>query len=235
MLKSMVLSERLKATAGFISECSCLADVGTDHAYVPINAVLSGLCSRAIATDINKGPIAVAQRSIKKYNLQNKIQTRVGPGLSVLYKGEADIIIIAGMGGHMICDIINNDMEIAGDTKYLVLQPIQHVEVLRKFLCSNGFLILDEELCREDNKYYHVIKASKGHSEIYEKDIYYYLGKRLIEKRHPLLGEYIDFNLRLLNDILQNLSPEKGGERYEEILTLINGYKDVKKDPYRVS
>ena len=153
-----------------------VADIGTDHGFVPIELVKSGKCTKAIATDINKGPAAIAKANIKKEGLS--IDVRVGGGLSTLQKGEVEEIIIAGMGGKLISDILSAHMDIAKSAR-LILQPMNGQYELRKFLIENNFTIEEEDIAIEGFKVYNVLIVKNGEQAPFEKDIYYHLPKYL--------------------------------------------------------
>ncbi|TDT51083.1 tRNA (adenine(22)-N(1))-methyltransferase [Fonticella tunisiensis] len=223
----MNLSKRLKHIVKMIPSCRCLADIGTDHGYIPIYTVMNNISKYAIASDINQGPINAAIQNIKKFNLNDKIQTRVGSGLSTITEGEADVIVIAGMGGTLITEILAEGSPVARQAEYLILQPVQYPEVLRKYLVNNGYIIIDEDIVKEDNKYYQVIKAANGISKPYDKEVYYYIGKILIDKGNPLLKEYIEYKMDILKNILEQLSEKQQVEKYRELSQLINEFKDV--------
>ena len=225
----MDLSQRLLKIEEMIPQCSCLADVGTDHAYIPILTVERGKCIRALATDINKGPVMKADKNIREHCLQDRIETRLGPGLSVLNEGEAETVVIAGMGGNMISDILTQDLQKARSVKTLILQPMKHQDVLREALSRLGFRIIDEELVREDRRFYHIIKASSGTGDVYKKRSDYLLGLRLIEKRHPLLQDYIAYYKGQLHKVLSRIDSKEQKDRYEEITSLIYELEEVEK------
>ena len=105
-----MLTVRLDCIIGYVNS-NVVADIGTDHAYVATELIKTNRAKRVIATDVNQGPLNAAIENIKKNNMENVIETRLGSGLSVLKKGEADTIIIAGMGGELICEIIKKDMK----------------------------------------------------------------------------------------------------------------------------
>jgi tRNA (adenine22-N1)-methyltransferase len=225
----MNLSERLKVIANSIPECSCLADIGTDHGYIPIYTVLNNISKNAIAGDIKKGPVEVAKKNIINYKLENKIETRIGAGLSILKKNEADVILIAGMGGNLIADIIEEHHDIASATDCLILQPVQYPEALRKYLSKANFVIFDEELANEGNKYYHIIKAKKGNGNEYEKEVYYYTGLSLIKKKHPLLIKYLNHKINRINIIINELLNSDNNERRDELIKLKDEFEEVEK------
>lgn len=225
----MNLSERLLTIARFIPKCNCLADIGTDHGYIPIYTVTNNISQRAIASDINKGPVEIAKKNIKLYSIEGKIDTRVGNGLSTLKEGEADVILIAGMGGNLISEILEKDKNIAESADYLILQPVQYPEELRKYLCSAKFKILDEELAKEGNKYYHIIKVRRGEPDIYSKEVYYYTGLKLIEKRHPVLQSYVKHKIERITIILDELKNSDNLQRKNELKELKEEFEEVNK------
>ncbi len=149
-----------------------IADIGTDHAYVPIELVRSGRCRRAAATDIRKGPAQTARNHINRYGLD--IDVRVGAGLSVIGAGEFGEIIIAGMGGKMICSILEADEEKAKSSR-LILQPMNAQYEMRKFLVSHGYNIISEDLALEGFKVYNLIVCGGGPAARYESEIDYHL------------------------------------------------------------
>lgn len=215
--------------AKFIPPCQCLADIGTDHGYIPIYTVLNGVSKQGIASDIKAGPVSIAKKNIMSYKLENRIETRIGSGLSVLKMGEADVILISGMGGNLISDIIQENMEIAMSADYLILQPVQYAEELRKYLSCSGFKIIDEELAKDGNKYYHIIKIAKGEADIYNKEVYYYTGLKLINKRHPLVLDYVEHKINGINLILEQLVNSKNSERKNELIELKVEFEEVSR------
>lgn len=168
-----MLTPRLNCILKYVN-CEVAADIGTDHAYVSIELIKSGRAKRVIAADINKGPLDIAYANIKKNCLEDKIETRLGSGLSVLNSGEADTVIIAGMGGELISEIIKNDIEKANDT-LLILQPMNEQYELRKFLHNNGFVIEKEDIECEGHRVYNIMAVRQGSVEFFKSDIEYHL------------------------------------------------------------
>ncbi|MFL0195836.1 tRNA (adenine(22)-N(1))-methyltransferase [Clostridium sp. WILCCON 0269] len=204
----MEISLRLKTLLNMIDNCECAADIGTDHGYVPICLVKNKICRRAIASDINKGPIEKAKFNVKLHRLEDKIDCRLGKGLSTITPGEADEIVIAGMGGNLIKDIINEDMEVFRRSKSLILQPMQNSQVLREYIYMSGFKILDEELCIDENKFYEIIKI-KYDTEIRPVDsIFYEVGEVLIKKKHSLLLKFLENKIHSYNNIILNINKD---------------------------
>lgn len=163
-----------------------IADIGTDHAYIPIYMIQNNLAESFIAGDVRKGPVDIAKNNVKKHNLTDKIDVRLGSGLSVLKKGEVDTIIIAGMGGQLISEIIDADISIARDCS-LVLQPMNGQYELRHYLHKNGFTITNEDIVIEGFKVYNIINAKNGKQDEFQTDIEYHLPKYLKSNKY-----YID-------------------------------------------
>lgn len=181
-----MITERLRCILNYVSS-EVIADIGTDHAYIPIELVKKNRVKRAIAADINEGPLKIAQKNIKSEGLSDRIETRLGSGISVLEKSEAGQIIIAGMGGELIEFIIKSDIEIAKGSE-LLLQPMNNQYELRKFLMYNGFKIIDEDIAVEGFKVYNIMRVVCGEAEKFGRDIDYHLPPYLkSNKFYPIL------------------------------------------------
>lgn len=204
----MNISTRLKAIASLVDECDEIADIGTDHGYLPIFLIKNHVCKKAIASDINKGPVERAKENIEKEGLEDTIICRLGPGMTTIKPHEVDCAIIAGMGGNLIRDIIQQDKEVFKSLKYLILQPVQNPDVLREYIYDSGYEILEEELCIDENKYYEIIKVKFDEKPQKPDPIYYEVSSKLIEKKHPLIKEYIDFKIHKYNNILSYISED---------------------------
>lgn len=213
------LNPRLKKIAELVPKNTCTADIGTDHAYIPIVLVKNGIANRAIASDIKKGPLMRAEDNIRKYALTDKIETRLGPGLETLTPGDAEVIIIAGMGGILMGDILEQSREVTNSAKLLILQPMTAVPELREYLSGNGYEISAEYLEAEEEKLYNIIVAKPhGNTEYSQKEMY--LGKYL-EKTSPLLFErYKKAVLTKLNKRLEGLKKSQSDESKEELKSI---------------
>lgn len=225
----MELSLRLKKVASLVEKCEIMADIGTDHAYIPIYLVKKEICNKAIASDINKGPVEKAKINVAFEELQNKIECRLGGGLSTVAAGEVDCAIIAGMGGNLIRDIIEEGKDVFKRLKYLVLQPVQNPEVLREYIIKSGYKILDEELCIDENKFYEIIKIKYDNNSVAMDPVFYEIGKKLIEKEHPLVGEYINYKLGKYYKILSHIGENTPNslQRKIEVNDKINKLKEL--------
>lgn len=211
----MEVSKRIDCIIGLLDKCNILADIGSDHAYVPISAIKQGKCNYAIASDINKGPIEKAKKNVIANKLEDKIQCRLGGGLTTLKENEVNSIIVAGMGGNLIRDIIEERLNVFNKLDYAIFQPTQNPEVLRKYLIESGYEILQEDLCCEDNIYYEMIKVKceRGIPKKLE-EIYYEISEKLLCEKHPLLKEYVEFKIMKNKNILDYLNGD--GESVEK-------------------
>ena len=162
---------RLSLCAQMVREGSRLADIGTDHGYLPIALCQSGRIPSALACDINPLPLQSARENIAKYNLSDKIKTRLSNGLKELHPDEADDIVIAGMGGELIRDILASAPWVKDTEKRLVLQPMTRHEDLVKWLYESGFCIERQEAVFDEGKYYTVI-STHYNGEVQTCDLY---------------------------------------------------------------
>ena len=159
MIPTIKPNGRLSLCAEMVREGSRLADIGTDHGYLPIALCHSGKIPSALACDINPLPLRSAQENIAKFGLSDKIQTRLSDGLDKVRPDEVDDIVIAGMGGELIRDILIAAPWIRDENKRLVLQPMTHHEDLILWLYENGFIIERQAATLDEGKYYTVLAA----------------------------------------------------------------------------
>ncbi|MDP4120822.1 MAG: class I SAM-dependent methyltransferase [Bacillota bacterium] len=170
------LSPRLNLCAEYIRDGVSMADIGTDHAYLPVWLKITGQITSAIAADINIGPLQKAKETIEKYHADN-IETRLSDGLYSILENEADDIVIAGMGGELIAEIISNCPWKIGATKHLILQPMTKPEVLRSFLFNNFFEIIKEQAVVDHGKIYTVMLAKFSENKVSFSKSDIYIGK----------------------------------------------------------
>lgn len=207
-MRQLKLSKRLGTAAQFVCDGAVVADIGTDHAYIPIYLVQSGKASRAIATDINEGPLGRANENVALYELEDKITTYIANGLDGIEAYAPDDIVICGMGGELIADIIDKCNYVRNSDKNLILQPMTTILELREYL-KNGFEITDETVVYEDGKYYQIICARyDGQAHEYSK-IELELGKINIKKREAVFLKMLDFCIAKKKKIRDGLL--KGG------------------------
>jgi len=153
------ISKRLSACLDALSSLSRIADIGTDHAYLPCYGITNGIIDSAIAIDVIDGPLMQAQRTVDDYGLRDKIELRKGSGLEPLRIGEVEGVVIAGMGGKLISQLLEESRDVAESLKLLVLQPQSGERILRWTLWNLGFEIIAEKLLEEDGIIYTIITA----------------------------------------------------------------------------
>ncbi len=186
----MRLGLRLKCVASMVPAGSKIADIGTDHAYLPVWLLQQGVAKAAIASDVAAGPCEAARATINSHGLAGTIDVRQGDGLLAIGEGEADTVIIAGMGGALMIDILRNGQKALLSVCNLILQPMAESARLRRWLCENGWRIDREELVLEAGRLYEVILFKKGISAAHS-EIEYEIGPCLLQGSHPLLPLHI--------------------------------------------
>ncbi|WP_085523342.1 tRNA (adenine(22)-N(1))-methyltransferase [Tuberibacillus sp. Marseille-P3662] len=163
MIQAIDISERLKVITTLIpDDTHVLADIGSDHAYLPCYAYQMGKVNNAIAGEVGYGPLRSAEQTIKTWELQSVIETRQGDGLAVLEYAEADVVVIAGMGGALIRDILAAGHQILSPTTTLLLQPNNCEPEVRGWLNDEGWAIHSERLIQENGHYYEIICADRS-------------------------------------------------------------------------
>lgn len=203
------LTPRLSAAAKMIGKCRCFADIGTDHAYLPIYLIMNGLCKKAIASDIGNGPLKRASDTALKYH-QN-ISLRLGSGLNTLLPDEADAVAIAGMGGLLIAEILKNGIDKLGCAKKIVLQPMTAIPELREYLTKNGWNITDELIAKEGDKLYVLLSVKTPESnsvnsiESPYNALELYLGRCLINNRPKHFDELLTHSRHKLCNMVNGL------------------------------
>lgn len=158
-MQGETLDRRLQCAARQVRMGSRLADIGTDHALLPVALVRSGVCPYAVASDIRTGPAERARRAVEEAQLADRIEVRLGSGLSVLQPEEADDLVIAGMGGETIVSILGEAPWIRSSHFRLILQPMSRPEVLRRWLHRAGFLLEAEPAVEDGGHLYSILRA----------------------------------------------------------------------------
>lgn len=217
------LSKRMEAVAALVTSDGVLADVGTDHGYVAIALVQRGM-RRAIAMDINRGPLERARQNIAAHGLQDRIETRLSDGVRELSCGEADSVLIAGMGGELILHILTEGEAVCRQAGELILQPQSDIRKVREYLRRNRYRIAAEDMVCEDGKFYPMLRAENaaGNGQQEQgsepdgdmaavRDIY---GPLLLESGNPVLRSYL---LRQREQLVQ-LADRLGAQPYTEAI-----------------
>lgn len=214
----MNLGERLAAIAQRVPKGTVLADIGTDHAYLPIYLVQNGLVSQVVAGEVNEGPFGAARQMIDRLEMSNQITLRFGNGFAVLEPGEVETVTIAGMGGTSIIEILTARPSVTAYLKRLILQPMVGASLVRQWLVDNGWHISDETLVEEEGKLYEIIVAEPGQSPLFEAVIYE-IGPVLWRNKPPLLAKHISQLIKQKQYILaeMNSSPQaRQSDKYRE-------------------
>ena len=224
-MESIKINDRLITALPFVRNGKKFADIGTDHAYLPIYLIGIDKISFAVAADINKGPLDKARENIEKYGYSERISTVLCDGLKKIDPNEVDDIAIFGMGGELIVKIIDEAPWVKDLNKRLILQPMTHPEKLRKYLYENGFNIIDESLSFDRGKIYQTICAEYD-GIVRNRDILVlHFGECILSNKSDLL---LDAMSALQKQLVRKISGKtEGGENvsYEnELLAKINEY-----------
>lgn len=151
------LSKRMQSVADMIQPCDAVGDIGCDHAFVSIYLVEQHRAKRVIASDVRRGPITIAKRNIEAMNLSDQIEIRMGDGLDTIVPGEVNAVVLAGMGGMLMIDILERGEEVVTRCDQLVLQPQSDIEKVRRYLAEKGYHLADEQMLIDAGKYYNLL------------------------------------------------------------------------------
>jgi len=218
------LSKRLETVASFVPTGAVVADIGSDHAYLPCYLVHNGIAARAIAGEVVKGPFESALRQVQLEGLTDKITVRLENGLKAIEESDhVDTVTIAGMGGPLIVSILEAYPEALQSVTRLILQPNIHARVIREWAIQNHWAILDEEILKEDDKIYEVLVLQRGEMKLSEKEIL--LGKKLMANKSEVFVEKwskeIDNWKRILTSIERADNTTDIVNKREEVMNLI--------------
>lgn len=244
------LSERLRAIAERIEPGSRLADIGSDHALLPAFLAEQGRIVSAVAGELNPGPLEAARKQIQESGLEKVVSVRKGNGLEVITPGDADTVSIAGMGGNLIVEILSAGLaqgKLEG-VRRLVLQPNVGEEAVRRWLRSNGWSLLSEEILEEDGKIYEILAAEKdssagedpdaglyrsreweGFGTLTEADLFRF-GPYLLDSRDPAFAEKWKRETAKLERIAESLAQselEESKVKRQQVLEDINRLKEL--------
>ena len=224
----VVLSKRLESLADMVSHGKRVVDVGCDHGFLSIYLVQQGISPGVLAMDVRKGPLSGAQEHIAEYGLGNYIETRLSDGLMEYRAGEAQSLVCAGMGGRLMMKILSQSEEKVKALEELILQPQSELPAFRRFLREEGYLTLDENILCEEGKFYFLFKVrfdpealkneavpDGDESRLYEK-----YGRLLLERKHPVLREYLEYmaeTSKQIEEKLLNSQAERAKRRLLEV------------------
>lgn len=218
----MKFRARLSAIVDMVPAGMTVADIGTDHAYVPVELILQNKISFAVAGEVCKGPYQAAQATVRQAGLSEKISVRLGDGLAVLSPGEVDSVILAGMGGSTMMAILAASPTVTAQLKTLILQPMSGAAQLRQWLVTEGWEFDAETLVKEEGRVYEIIRVSNSALERVEqsqessarlcddkwqddKPLMYEIGPLLWRNKHPLLKCQLILKIQSIERILHEL------------------------------
>ena len=212
------LDTRLRSAIPYLKNGGRVADIGTDHAYLPIYLVQQNIVSYALACDINKGPILSARANIAAAGLSNRIDTLQTDGLHGVDAFSPDDIMIFGMGGELIVRILSEALWIKEKSIGLILQPMSRSSVLRRWLIENGFSITGETLTFEDKYYQTVAARYTGETEIYT-DTELLVGRHNMQTRPPLFEGFVRHEIKVLDTVIAGKSrSERADTQFEALI-----------------
>ena len=235
-MKTMELSKRMQAVADMVLPGGVVADIGCDHAFVSIYLVENQMADRVIASDVRKGPVEIAKRNVAGRNLQDRIDIRMGDGLSTLSVGEADTIILAGMGGLLMLDILKRQEAVVCGCRQMVLQPQSDVEKVRAYVDEKHYYLASEKMLVDAGKNYNILDVRiKNDAEIGQlaqsrlenieneqttefpfeasdrQRLFQKFGGRLLMERDAVLFDYIKKQVAVNKKLLEELKDKKTG------------------------
>jgi len=220
------LSNRLQTCLDALKPLQTIADIGTDHAYLPCAGLESKQLQMAVAIDIAPGPLKQAEATIKSYGFQAQIETRLGSGLKPLKPGEVEGVVIAGMGGRLISEILTESIDVAKSMKRLVLQPNMAANFVRQIINDMAFVIVDEHIVSEDGHIYEVVVAQpkdgkEKTANDSENDIKFGPILRLNPKCPAFVAKW-EHELKKIEIVLEHLPPfNEKREKFEHEKQLI--------------
>ena len=204
----MRLSKRLDAIASIIAKYSLhktMADIGSDHGYLPVFLVLEDIVSQSIACDIADGPLQACLSTVQLSHTEDKISVKKGNGLAPIIEESLDIVSICGMGGNLICDILEADLEKA-HINTLVIEANVNEPLVRSWLTSHGWQIVDEDIVEDTKHYYEIIVAQKGEQHLSSKELYF--GKYLLESKSEAFIKKWQWQKHVHEKILRGIPKE---------------------------
>lgn len=215
------LGPRLALCARLVREGAAVADIGTDHGYLPIWLIQAGKISRAVAGDVNPGPLETARRNARRAGVEGRLRLALGDGLEKVGPEDADDVVIAGMGGELILRIVSGAGWLRDPEKRLVLQPMSAVDKLRVGLWRLGFQVLEEFAVEDSGKAYSAFSARyAGELPPYDR-LYPYMGA--LRPGDPAVERYAVKTVRGLMNQLRGAEHEGDGARAEELRGIIEG------------
>ena len=228
-MNKLELSPRLAAIAAQVPEGAHLADVGTDHAYLPVHLLLTGTIARAVATDVNEGPLQRGRETARTYGVEDRMDFYRCDGLASVGPDQADTVAVCGMGGELIARIL--DQAPWTRDSLLLLQPMSGQPELRRWLLDHGYVIRREQVVKEGEKYYVILTVTGGENTIPYTPAELWAGRQAPEEDNPYRGEYLADQIRRRERALTGM---KQGSVNQEALAreeaLLAGLRAMEKE-----
>ncbi len=234
--EKVILTKRLQMIADMITMGNRLVDVGCDHGYLPLYVLQQGISPSALAMDVNQGPLEAARKNVEEAGLSECIQLRLSDGLKAYNAGESDTMVCAGMGGPLMEKILTESFDKVMGLKELILQPQSEITQFRQFLRRNGLHIVEEDAVEEEGKYYIAMKVipgagqegeqssgefmnavEAGEEELEQQKLFDTYGECLLRSKHPVLKEYLEMQLKNLQQIEGGLELQKSEKAFSRL------------------
>ena len=220
-----MISKRLELVASFVPQGAILLDVGSDHAYLPIELVERGKIESAIAGEVVEGPYQSAVKNVEAHGLKEKIQVRLANGLAAFEEADqVSVITIAGMGGRLIARILEEGLDKLAHVERLILQPNNREDDLRIWLQDNGFQIVAESILEEAGKFYEILVVETGQMKLSASDVRF--GSFLSKEISPVFVQKWQKEAAKLEFALNQI-PEKNLEERQVLVDKIQAIKEV--------
>ena len=220
-----MISKRLELVASFVPQGAILLDVGSDHAYLPIELIERGKIESAIAGEVVEGPYQSAVKNVEAHGLKEKIQVRLANGLAAFEEGDqVSVITIAGMGGRLIARILEEGLEKLSNVRRLILQPNNREDDLRIWLQANGFQIVAESILEEAGKFYEILVVEAGQMKLSASDVRF--GLFLSKELSPVFVQKWQKEAVKLEFALGQI-PDKNLEERQVLVDKIQAIKEV--------
>ncbi|WP_416149335.1 tRNA (adenine(22)-N(1))-methyltransferase [Salipaludibacillus sp. HK11] len=215
-VNEQLLSKRLEKVSEFVAQGAILADIGSDHAYLPVHLVKQGKCPRAIAGEVNQGPLTSAKAQIAKHRLSDRITAKLGSGLSVLKDEKVDTVVVAGMGGSLIASILEEGKDYLEMVEQLILQPNVAADNVRRWLFKHGWSLVDEAIVDEEDHVYEIIVAEQGPPNLHygselEKELW--MGPFLLKEKNSAFQKKWVRELDKLEKVFEQLNHASDQEK----------------------
>ena len=215
-----MIDSRIQAILNFVPKNSRVADIGTDHGYLAIELAKNSMASYIVASDLNAAPLDAAKKNIAAAGFSDFIETRLGDGLKVLREGEVDTICVAGMGGALIAEILNESPQILKTARQLILQPMNAIEKLQAWLTNNNWYVADIELAEVGGIIYEIISAVKNPAQV---------AAVTKKENSPLLKKFYSQKISKLQRVIDEMSKSPAAVASEKFKLIQNEIDSLKQ------